>query len=161
MDDVDHIMRLMDAAFDPHWGEAWTRRQVLDALQFPYTNYQLIDGEENFEVKDLPAAGFTLTRRVADEEELLLIAVDPSYRKRGIGARLIQELVIKARESGISRIFLEMRANNPAKTLYTSFGFEPVGKRMGYYKMRDGNFVDAITYARNVDKLSNISESFS
>ena len=96
-DDLDRIMAVMEAAFDPAYGEAWTRRQVGDALVLPNTFYLLAgpdgrapgDGEE--------AAGFILSRGAADEEELLLIAVDPRHRGRGVGAALIERFVAEAR----------------------------------------------------------------
>ena len=37
-DDLDRIMAVMDAAFDPAWAEAWTRRQVGDSLALPSTH---------------------------------------------------------------------------------------------------------------------------
>ncbi len=150
MDDVDRIMRVMDAAFDPQWGEAWSRRQVEDALQFAHTHSQLIQINGSFEVNEGPAAGFTLSRRVADEEELLLIAVDPAYRKRGIGAALIAKLVTNARLAGVTRLFLEMRDNNPAESLYLAAGFKPIGRRTDYYKLTSGRCIDAITLGLNV-----------
>ena len=42
-DDLDRIMAVMTAAFDPYWGEAWTRRQVADSLLMPHTHYYLAD----------------------------------------------------------------------------------------------------------------------
>ena len=41
IDDLDRIMAVMEAAFDPEYGEAWTRRQVGDALTFSNTYYLL------------------------------------------------------------------------------------------------------------------------
>ncbi|WP_114520323.1 GNAT family N-acetyltransferase [Altererythrobacter sp. ZODW24] len=155
MDDIDRIMWVMDAAFDPKWGEAWSRRQIEDALQFPHTYYQLIGINGDFEVNDGTVAGFTLSRRITDEEELLLIAVDPAYRKRGIGAALISRLVTNAQSAGVGRVFLEMRDNNPAESLYLASGFEPIGRRTNYYKLTDGDCVDAITLALDVQKCLN------
>ena len=72
-DTVDRIMAVMEAAFDPAYGEAWNRRQITDALVMPSTHALLIDrhGEE---MGDGPAdpAGFVLTRAAPGEEELLL-----------------------------------------------------------------------------------------
>ena len=140
-DDLDRIMQVMEAAFDPVWGEAWTRSQVSDSLAFPHTHYRLIchAGE--------PAAGFTLVRAAPGEEELLLIAVRPEYRSRGIGRRLLDGVLADARERGAERVFLEMRHNNPAARLYRGAGFEPIGRRRNYYRLPDGSRIDAITFA--------------
>ncbi|MEP5938582.1 MAG: GNAT family N-acetyltransferase [Erythrobacter sp.] len=144
---ADHIMAVMQPAFDPMWGEAWNRRQVEDALTFPTIQCIVMDRtgagpEETGE----PAAGFVLTRFVAGEEELLLIAVAPQFRRRGLGRKLIDQMVLNARHRGAEQIFLEMRRDNPAETLYRQVGFEPIGKRPDYYLSADGSRIDAITF---------------
>ena len=148
IDDLDRIMRVMEAAFDPAYGEAWTRRQVGDALVLRNTYYLLCgpdggapgDGEE--------AAGFVLSRGAADEEELLLIAVHPDHRGRGLGAVLLERFVSAARARGGHRLFLEMRDGNPAEALYRRHRFEQVGLRRAYYRKGTGDPLDAITFAR-------------
>ena len=150
-DTVDRIMAVMEAAFDPAYGEAWNRRQITDALVMPSTHALLIDrhGEE---MGDGPAdpAGFVLTRAAPGEEELLLIAVSPQYRARGLGRRLIQMLFDAARERGTERVFLEMRRGNPAEHLYRKTGFEPIGERLNYYRTANGNRLDAITFGCSI-----------
>jgi ribosomal-protein-alanine N-acetyltransferase len=148
--DLDRIMGVMQAAFEPLYGEAWTRRQVADALLLPSTCYALLDAEGQVPAEGTQAAGFTLSRHFLDEEELLLIAVSPAARRRGVGRLLLDALVISAKERGISRIFLEMREGNPAESLYRSVGFEPVGRRPGYYRIADGRRLDAITFALTI-----------
>ena len=95
-------------------------------------------------------AGFVLSRHVLDEEELLLIAVIPGCRRRGIGERLIAQLFEAAQSRGIVRIYLEMRKGNPAIHLYRKLGFEPIGERRNYYRMANGERIDAITFGRSV-----------
>ena len=148
MSDVDQIMVVMQRAFDPVWGEAWNRKQVKDALTFPTTFCVLMDhaGQDPTTSKQV-AAGFILTRYVAGEEELLLIAVAPEHRKRGLGRKLIDQMAQNARTRGAEKVFLEMRYNNPAEGLYRQVGFEPIGKRSNYYLMADGRRIDAITFA--------------
>lgn len=147
-DDLDRIMEVMEAAFDPAWAEAWNRRQVSDSLALPHTHYLLADdrgaplaagGDE--------AAGFALTRFAPDEEELLLIGVRPRLRGQGIGRALLTRAFADARERGAERMFLEMRDNNPAASLYRRMGFEPIGRRKAYYRLPSGQFLDAITFA--------------
>ncbi|MXO90693.1 GNAT family N-acetyltransferase [Pontixanthobacter aquaemixtae] len=145
-DDIDKIMDVMDAAFDPQWGEAWNRRQLTDSLAMPHTHYQLIGADGRIPTESSPAAGFTLTKAAPGEEELLLVAVRPEFRGTGLGKKLLQIFTDKARERKADTVFLEMRANNPAETLYRSVGFEPVGRRENYYLMADGNRIDAITF---------------
>lgn len=151
---VDRVMAVMETAFDPAYGEAWNRRQVSEALTLPNTHALVVDAD-GAAIPDGPGtaatpAGFVLTRHVLDEEELLLIAVIPDVRCRGVGAALIEHLFAAARTRGIARIYLEMRRGNPAIHLYRKFGFEPIGERRNYYKMANGERIDAITFGRSV-----------
>ncbi len=146
---LDRIMAIMEAAFDPAYNEAWNRRQVSDALAMPTTHSLVINSHGEL-VKAGPspdmAAGFVLSRHAADEEELLLIAIIPEFRNRGLGEKLMQHLFTAARERGVCRIFLEMRRGNPAVKLYHKVGFQPIGERPKYYRMANGERVDAITF---------------
>ena len=157
---IGRIMAVMEAAFDPAYGEGWNRRQVADALTLSSTHAVVVDAsgkpigdsDDSFggSVAGRGPAGFVLTRHVLDEEELLLIAVIPGARRRGVGAALIERLFTSARTRGVTRIFLEMRRGNPAIELYRKFGFEPIGERRNYYRMANGARLDAITFARSI-----------
>lgn len=149
-DTLDAVMAVMEASFDPHWREAWTRAQVSDSLAMPSTFVLLID-ETGAPVVNGPPAGFALSRQALDEEELLLVAVHPEARGRGLGARLLETYIAAARRRGVRRIFLEMRANNPAHSLYRRCGFMPIGTRPRYYLAADGRAIDAITFALRLD----------
>ena len=98
-----------------------------------------------------PAVGFALSRGAMDEEELLLIAVAPAYRGRGIGERLLARFMAEARARGAERLFLEMREGNPAETLYRRHGFTNVGRRRHYYRRGSAAPLDAITFALQQD----------
>lgn len=70
-----------------------------------------------------------------DESDLANIAVLPEFRGQGIGKALLCECLEKARDIGVLRTFLEVRASNaPAKALYVSAGFAEIGKRRNYYR---------------------------
>ena len=150
-DDLDRIMAVMQAAFDPAFGEAWTRRQVEDALLIGNCHYRLIGADGGVPPDGEPAAGFSLSRHGFGEEELLLFAVSPEFRMRGIGRRLLEGFADDARKRGAERLLLEMRRGNPAEILYRQFGFEPVGERPNYYRSADGTRIDAITFACTLD----------
>ncbi|MBH5322144.1 ribosomal protein S18-alanine N-acetyltransferase [Aurantiacibacter sediminis] len=145
-DPVDAIMAVMQDAFDHAYGEAWTRRQVSDALVTPNTHFML--GGET-EDGSGPTA-FTLSRSAADEEELLLIAVRPEYRGQGLGSDMMEQFFTSARARGVRRVFLEMREGNAAEHLYRKLGFKQVGLRKGYYRGAIGGPLDAITFARDL-----------
>jgi [ribosomal protein S18]-alanine N-acetyltransferase len=150
IDDLDRIMAVMEAAFDPAYGEAWTRRQVSDSLIMPNTRYLLATAGGRPLLDDEPAAGFALSRSAADEEELLLIAVHPDHRGKGIGGALLERFLAAAQAHGARRLFLEMREGNRAETLYRRFGFERVGRRRHYYRRGSASPLDAITFAREI-----------
>jgi ribosomal-protein-alanine N-acetyltransferase len=80
-------------------------------------------------------AGLLCWQRVADELELYRIAVVPARRGRGLGLWLLERLLDEARQAGVRRVHLEVRAGNvAARRLYAKAGFAEVGCRPGYYR---------------------------
>ena len=78
--------------------------------------------------------GYVGMMTVLDEGYIANVAVDPAYRRQGIGDRLIERLTEIAAERGLSFMTLEVRAGNrPAIALYEKHGFVPVGLRRNYY----------------------------
>ena len=141
--DIAAVMEVMDAAFDPMFGEAWNASQCLGILDLPgvWLTVARVDG--------VPA-GFALTRTIIDEGELLLIGVTPPFRGRGIGCALLQRAMHHARAHGVVRFHLEVRQGNDAMALYSRAGFEQVGRRRDYYRGRDGTAFDALSLARTL-----------
>jgi ribosomal-protein-alanine N-acetyltransferase len=143
--DLADVMLVMESAFGDTYGEAWTRSQVAGIL--PMAGVSLVLARS---AADGSCAGFTLARAAADEAELLLIAVLPGYRRRGIARMLLHNFIDESRQRQLSRIHLEVRYGNKATELYREQGFEPVGRRRDYYKGADRRRHDAITFARNI-----------
>lgn len=80
------------------------------------------------------AGGFLMGRVVADEAELLTLAVAPENRRRGLGSRLVAGFATRAHDLGARRAFLEVAADNEgAKALYTAYGWREAGRRRNYY----------------------------
>lgn len=78
--------------------------------------------------------GFILARSVADEAEILTLAVDPAARRGGIGRALMTRAMRTAGLRGASAMFLEVaEVNAPARALYAACGFAEVGRRARYY----------------------------
>lgn len=140
-EDMDAVMEIMELAFGRRFGEAWTRSQLAGIL--PMAGVSLMLAREP---RTDIAVGFSLVRAVADEAELLLLAVLPAHHRRGVGARLLDEFLKRARNDGIARVHLEVRDGNPAVELYRSSGFAPAGRRRGYYRGPDGESHDAVTF---------------
>jgi ribosomal-protein-alanine N-acetyltransferase len=149
-DQVDAIMAVMECAFDPAYGEAWNRRQVSDALIMPRTRAIVIDDAGDETCDPARAAAFAMSRFVLDEQELLLIAVRPQLRRRGLAQILMDRLAQQACSDNVKRLFLEMREGNPAEQLYLRCGFAPIGRRPSYYRGPRNTRLDAITFARDI-----------
>jgi ribosomal-protein-alanine N-acetyltransferase len=140
--DLDSVIEVMNAAFDERFGEAWTRSQCAGILPMP--GVELVLAKDG----DTRPAGFSLYRVISDEAELLLLAVAPDYRRRGIGRMLLRHFLDHARETGASRVHLEVREGNPAVMMYRQAGFNFAGRRRKYYRGRFGGEFDALTLSR-------------
>jgi ribosomal-protein-alanine N-acetyltransferase len=132
-------MIVMTRAFDPVFGEAWTLGQLSGVMLMPGTWLTVAR-------IDAAPLGFALVRSVLDECELLLLAVDPLWRGRGIGQALLEHTLAMARRRGITSMNLEVRAANTAIKLYEKAGFEYVHRRPGYYRGNDGQLHDALSF---------------
>ncbi len=141
--DIPRIMTVMNKAFDPANGEAWTAAQCISALSMPGTFGLLAEAGEC-------ALGFALARRVIDEAELLLIAVRPDRQSRGVGGTMLTQIVERLQQDGGKMLHLEMREDNPALVFYQHRMFAPIGRRAGYYRRADGTCSDAITLSRRL-----------
>lgn len=81
-----------------------------------------------------PSGGMILARTIADEAEVLTLAVQPTARRTGIGRALLNQALATARLRGAVAMFLEVSfANAAARGLYAGAGFVQVGSRRGYY----------------------------
>jgi ribosomal-protein-alanine N-acetyltransferase len=135
---VTDIMPVMDAAFDPAFGEAWTSGQCLGMLSI--TGSELLVARRNGTL-----VGFALFRTVFEESELLLIATHPDAQRLGVGASLAKAVIDQAANRGAKMVFLEVRQGNPALALYLRVGFLQVGQRENYYRGKSGDYFNALT----------------
>jgi ribosomal-protein-alanine N-acetyltransferase len=143
--DLDDVMEVMDGAFGDTFGEAWTRSQCAGIL--PMAGVSLVVARE---VDSGTVVGFSLSRAVADEAELLLLAVVPRHHRQGIGRLLLDDFMQRAREADVSRVHLEVRDGNPAVEMYLDACYTPVGRRSKYYHARNGERFDALTLAQDL-----------
>jgi ribosomal-protein-alanine N-acetyltransferase len=143
--DLDDVMEVMNAAFGTRFGEAWTRSQCAGIL--PMGGVCLVVARD---ADTAEAIGFSLSRTVAGESELLLLGVRPSRHRQGIGWRLLEDFMERARHQGVERVHLEVRDGNPAVDMYRDAGFRPVGRRRNYYRAPDGRRFDALTFAQEL-----------
>ena len=142
IDDLPAIMPIMTQAFSARFGEAWTESQCVGVMAMP--------GSQLIIARDDMAVGFALSRTIIDECELMLLAVSPDSQRNGVGQDLLMAMAANARVAGARSIFLEVRQGNPAISLYSLAGFGEVGQRRGYYRGRDGETFDALTFRLNL-----------
>ncbi len=140
---IADCMLVMNSAFDPIYGEAWTLGQVSSMLDLPGTF--LVAGR----VGDA-MVGFGLLRSIAGEAELLLLGVDPAARRQGHGQAILQRCIKVAVDTGADTMFLEVREGNEAIGLYRGASFELYNNRPDYYVGRDGQRRSALSYKRRI-----------
>ncbi len=93
--------------------------------------------------------GFVLSRKAADEAEILTIATARAARGRGIGKGLLSRHLARLAAAGVRTLFLEVEETNAAaRALYAQAGFEQVGRRTAYYAKPDGSRADALVLKR-------------
>ncbi len=84
---------------------------------------------------DATFAGFAIMRYAGFEAHLILFAVSPTLRRRGIGTALIRWLITTAEVAGAQAIYVELRANNDAaRTFYQTLGFKLIEPLPRYYQ---------------------------
>jgi ribosomal-protein-alanine acetyltransferase len=91
---------------------------------------------------------FLVANHLGSEWELENIVVESTFRRKGVGTRLLNELFTRARGTHSADVFLEVReSNQAARALYAKWGFEQDGCRRGYYTNPPE---DAILYRRSL-----------
>jgi ribosomal-protein-alanine N-acetyltransferase len=100
---------------------------------------------------DATPGGFVLARVVADEAEILTLAVHPAQQRRGIANLLLHDAERRAERDGARSMFLEVaKPNTGARSLYTARGYLQVGTRRGYY----AGGVDALVLRRALGEIT-------
>ncbi len=129
-DDARMLAVLHASAFPRPWDDG-----AFEALLITFNVFGLV----------LDGQGFILCRAVADEAEILTLAVSPQVRRYGAGRALVEAAATLAAARGADSLFLEVASDNDAALgLYAATAFEPTGLRRAYYA--DG--ADAVVMRR-------------
>ena len=125
--DLDAVLAIEQQSFSMPWTDAMFRSE----LHNERTSRLLV---ARTEPTDGPVVGYIAYRIVLDEMHVILMAVAPAWRRRGIARQLLSQAMDQARAVGCIRATLEVRVSNtPALQLYYSLRFAPVGTRPKYY----------------------------
>ena len=103
-------------------------------LQGGNRDLMLIAKPSQFATDSAPVAGYIVARETAGELHINNVAVRSEYRRRGIGAALLNSVLDEARRRKANAAFLEVRsANHAAQALYEKSGFRAIARRADYY----------------------------
>ncbi len=107
-----------------------------DAYSLSQIRHSLCEDGELFIVAKVASEiiGFADFSVVLDEAELIKIVVSYKYRRMGVGKKLITYAMQTLKNSGVCKVFLEVREDNlPAIDMYNKCGFIKYGNREKYY----------------------------
>ena len=129
--DALRIARMSRDEIERGLGWSWTTQRVLRSI---------FDAETNVVVA-LDAGrlvGFAIMKYLDDEAHLLLLAVEPRSRRKGVGATLVRWLEQAARTAGVGQVWLEARLGNAAaRAFYKRLGYREIQVLRGYYQGRE------------------------
>jgi ribosomal-protein-alanine N-acetyltransferase len=135
--DAARLSAIHASAFARPWGTFEFERLLADRVV-------LADGL--FLGRSQSPSGFVLSRTVADEAEILTIAMAPEARGQGHARPLLAHHLDELARAGVRKVHLEVEdGNGPALALYRRLGFRQVGRREGYYRKPDGTTMAALT----------------
>lgn len=118
----------------------WSAQLFEEELSRDYATVDLLWQSERL-------VGYLCSWQICDELHILNVAVDPLFRRRGLGGLLLRHVLERSGASGCTRALLEVRAgNNGAICLYQGFDFKIIGRRTKYYP--DGE--DALVMEREI-----------
>lgn len=124
IDDLEQVMEIENATFSA----PWTETGYFSFLMRNDTLFLVAEEEGRI-------LGYCGLLSVQDEGDITNVAVESSQRGRGIGEALVRELALRACESGVRVLHLEVRqSNEAARSLYRKLGFQEDGLRKNYYE---------------------------
>ena len=122
-EDVQSVCEIEEATFSMPWKAA----DFIDMIRRDNLNYLVVE----LDGKIIGGAGF---RNVLGDGEITNVAISESFRGKGYGRMLLEEILRVGKKMGASAFTLEVRVSNtPAISLYESVGFKSEGIRPGFY----------------------------
>ena len=130
--DLEEVAALEAACFSM----PWKYHDFEQTLTNPDRFYLVAEADHVTETTQNRILGGCMLTHIAGEGDISNVAVYEKYRKNGIAAALMAELLrLGAERYGITAFTLEVRSKNtPARRLYEKFGFESKGVRPNFYE---------------------------
>jgi ribosomal-protein-alanine N-acetyltransferase len=156
MEHISEVLRIeRDSELEP-----WTRAQFIQELDQSHSHCLVaiwsplsIPQTDLMPLKGDQVVGYHCFWCVADELQILNIAVDQKYRRRGIGRLLMKWGLNFGCRGNAVRAFLEVRkSNSPARRFYEELGFQVNGERQNYYGVVKES---ALLMSLNLDRYGN------
>jgi ribosomal-protein-alanine N-acetyltransferase len=123
-EDLDEVARLEKICFS----DPWNRKCFEEELEHQFCMPLVVRWDHQI-------VGYACLWHVDEQMEIANFAVSPEFRRRGIGRRLMEEVLLESREKGCTSVILSVRESNlSAKNLYEEFGYVEVGRRKRYYR---------------------------
>ncbi len=127
-ENIDQVLAIERASFT----KPWSKNLFLSEFRSPSVSMLMV-ALGNDPVRGV--VGYIVCWIVADELHILNLAVDQSFRRRGIAKKLVLSALRQAHQKGVKRAFLEVRSSNTAaKKLYSDLGFSGTSVRRDYYE---------------------------
>lgn len=127
-DDLDAVLTIEHKSFSM----PWTDTMFLSEMRQGPGSRLLV---ARLEKRPTTIVGYVGYRAMLDEMHVMILAVAPAWRRRGIAQHMLSEAMAQARQAACARAILEVRASNlGAQQLYYRLGFAPVGVRPKYYR---------------------------
>lgn len=113
------------------FSDPWSERSFASVLENPATLFIIAECEHDGSAVPVGYIGATV---VADECDIINLAVMQDYRRQGIGFALAEKMIDICRKTSVCAVYLEHRqSNEAAAALYASLGFRNDGIRRRYY----------------------------
>lgn len=138
--EIEEIARIEAKVFS----DAWSHKSILET-------YQQTQAVVAIAVKEKMVIGYCILYIALDEGEIARIAIEPEWRKQGVGQGLLDYICDYCKQHGVERLLLDVReGNGSARRFYEKYGFVVDGIRKSFYENPKEN---AVLMSGNIDRL--------
>ena len=128
VEDLDAVLAIEQQSFTTPWSRAMFVSEITSTRHAYLLVARVGEGQGD-------VVGYLGYRVVIDEMHIVIVAVHPAWRQRGIASTMLCEAMQRARQAACNKATLEVRVSNTAaQQVYYRLGFAPVGSRPRYYR---------------------------